>query len=88
MTRNGSLMMAGAVAALLIGSGCAGTGQEGLRDGFGDAVRHNIAQQTIHPEAGEQATEAAGLDGRQAESAVQRYRTARPEAASGQLINP
>ena len=86
MTRQITMALVAAAAALLLATGCATTSAESLDEAFGEAVRHNTAQQTINPEAGEQEAEATGLDGRKGERALERYRTARPDADRGSLI--
>jgi hypothetical protein len=48
---------------------------------FGADVRNTLAQQVIHPDAGRNADPVAGMDGRSARSAYERYQKASSEPA-------
>jgi hypothetical protein len=63
-------LLAAAVALL---AGCANTGTPRLDDHFGYAVNMAKAQQTINPDASLNTDPVAGLDGRAANEAIERY---------------
>jgi hypothetical protein len=44
-----------------------------IDDHFGEAVRANLAAQTLHPQASNNTNPAAGVDGHAARAALQRY---------------
>jgi hypothetical protein len=44
-----------------------------IDDHFGEAVRANVAAQTLHPQASTNTNPAAGVDGQAARAALQRY---------------
>lgn len=48
---------------------------------FGADVRNALARQVIHPDAGRNADPVAGMDGRSARSAYERYQKASSEPA-------
>jgi hypothetical protein len=62
-------------------SGCAIQTTPQWDNHFGTDVRAALAQQTIHPHAGRNADPVAGMDGRAAHSAYERYQKASSEPA-------
>jgi type IV pilus biogenesis protein CpaD/CtpE len=66
-------------------SGCQNVVQEHLSDDFGNAVRANIAVQTLNPDAGGP-DDSASLDGQRVEQAVQRMRSRSNEVQNTSLI--
>ena len=73
-------------AVALLASGCVTTSKQSLRPDFGEAVRNNIAAQTIDPMAGKEETPANTLDGQKGELALERYRTEEAEAETERLV--
>ena len=66
-------------------SACHWTSQMQLREGFGDAVRTNVALQVVDPTAGT-APVATALDGQKAEPVLETYRTEQSKADTGGLV--
>lgn len=60
-----------ALSALVV-AGCTSTAPR-ADAGFGDAVRSNVAAQTLDPAAGKRNDPVVGLDGRAGKLAVERY---------------
>lgn len=54
-------------------AGCANTTTPVLDSHFGDAVRGAVAQQTLNPDASRNTDPVAGIDGRAAKDAMDRY---------------
>ncbi|MDX8406618.1 MAG: hypothetical protein R8K50_10790 [Mariprofundus sp.] len=57
-----------------------------LQDGFGNAVKTNVAAQTIDPEAGKKTVPVATRDGQKTEEALKQYRTGRVKSVSESLL--
>jgi type IV pilus biogenesis protein CpaD/CtpE len=57
-----------------------------MRPDFGNAVKTNMAVQTINPEAGQVEQEASALDGQKAEKALERYRKDKGKAPAEKLV--
>lgn len=70
--------------ALLLLAGCAG--RESLHPDFGYSVRHNIAAQTLDPDAATREHAALMGDGQKMEQALKDYRKGRPEDTRQHLI--
>lgn len=58
-----------------------------LQDDFGNAVKTNIAAQTINPDAGKEPVPVATRDGQKTEQALEQYRTEKSEAPSGSILD-
>lgn len=61
-----------------------------IDDHFGEAVRANLAAQTLHPQAAHNSNPAAGMDGHAARAAQQRYEKSFEQAdhqATPSLLN-
>ena len=57
-----------------------------LQDDFGNAVKTNIAAQTINPDAGKEPVPVATRDGQKTEQALKQYRTDKGKAPSGSVL--
>jgi type IV pilus biogenesis protein CpaD/CtpE len=57
-----------------------------LQDDFGNAVKTNIAAQTINPDAGKEPVPVATRDGQKTEQALKQYRTDTGEASSDSIL--
>lgn len=57
-----------------------------LEDDFGNAVKTNMAVQTINPEAGKEPVPVATRDGQRTEQALKAYRTDKGKAPSGSVL--
>ncbi len=58
-----------------------------LQDDFGNAVKTNIAAQTINPDAGKEPVPIATRDGQKTEQALERYRAEESKAESGSILD-
>lgn len=65
---------------------CQTKSQMSLRDGFGNAVKSNVAMHIIDPEAGKQEPVVPDLDGQKAEQGLETYRTDTGEAETGGIV--
>lgn len=64
-----------AVVSCLLAAGCQSVAEPRMQlsPDFGNAVRHNMAVQTVNPEASAGITEPPGLDGNRANTAITEY---------------
>jgi len=84
MKRSLKILMTGglAVASCLLAAGCQSVTEPrlNLSPDFGNAVRHNMAVQTVNPEASAAITEAPTLDGNRANAAMSEYQGGKTKA--------
>ncbi len=71
---------------LLLATGCTYIPQTSMDPDFGNAVKTNIAAQTIDPNAGQQDQPAAALDGQKSEQVLKNYRKEKGKVQRGKLI--
>jgi len=60
---------------LVMISACQMQSQSSLREGFGDAIKSNVAMHVIDPEAGKEEPVVSDLEGQKAKTALERYRS-------------
>ena len=85
MNTKWQIVISGTVFALLL-SACETEPKMELREGYGNAVRTNMALQVINPDAGKAEPVATTLDGRKAEGGLERYYGDTGEAEEAKLI--
>lgn len=73
-------------ASLAVLAGCVNDRAQHIDDDFGNAVRHNIALQTIDPQAGGD-DGSDSIDGQRAAQAVERMREASPQVDDASLLD-
>jgi type IV pilus biogenesis protein CpaD/CtpE len=67
-------------------AGCATVPQESLTPGLGNAVKSNIAVQTVNPGAGQEEYPAATLNGQKSEQVMKEYRKEKGKTETKRLI--
>jgi len=67
-------------------SACQMQSQANLREGFGDAVKGNVAMHVIDPEAGKEEPIVTDIEGQRAETILDRYRTKSAKVKDEKLL--